>query len=197
MRTSILLLLAIRLLGPMVFCSGADALTISWGDLKNVVASRPVVVEIDRNRELQGSILGQDDTGMLIAVLGSKPRGLHDKYANVRVERADITRLRVVKDPQRTRGRWTGSLIGFFVGPYLGIAAGGREQDPRILIGMVGGTILGYYTGKSLDKELLELVVLDKQAPATPSGNDSEPTSLPRSTPVARLLPHYLRSTAR
>lgn len=184
-RTSIFLMLLIRLIGPMVFCSGADALTVSWADLQNVVAKRPVAVEIQRSQELRGTLLSQDDTGILLAVVGSKPGGLHAKYANVRVERKQITRLRVVKDPLRTRYRWIGGIAGYFAGGALAIAAGGGEQDPRLLVGLIGGAVLGYHTGKSLDKGMLELVLLDGSSPA----------GALEGSPAAGGLPVYLLPT--
>lgn len=185
MRLSVLLLLAIRLLGPMVFCSGADALTVSWADLANTVAKRPVVVEIDRQQILRGELLSQDANGILVAVHSSKPGGLYAKYANVPVDRNSITRFRVVKDPQRVSGRWAGTIAGFFIGPYLGIAAGGREQDPRILLGMIGGMVAGYHVGKSMDKSLIDILILDQKAPAEP--DSTTPTSA-----SATCLPDYL-----
>ncbi|MCW5963623.1 MAG: hypothetical protein KIT83_06265 [Bryobacterales bacterium] len=185
MRLSVLLLIAIRLIGPMVFCSGADALTVSWGDLANVVAKRPVVVEVERQRVLRGELLSQDADGVLVAVHSSKPGGLYAKYANVRVDRNSITRFRVVKDPQRVSGRWAGTIVGYFAGGLLAVAAGGGEQDPRLLIGWIGGMITGYHVGKSLDKELLELQILDQKIPA------SQQEASPGSSAVTRL-PNYL-----
>ncbi len=182
MRVSVFLVLALRLLGPMVFCSAADALTISWGDLKNAVARRPVVVDVANAGVLRGSLLDQDEAGVLLSVKSASPRGDLEKYQNVRVERTKIARFLVVKDPKRTRGRWLLGIAGYVAGGAIGAATGGDEQDPRLLLGLAGGAVLGYYTGKSLDKSLLELHILSDGENRTAGTANS-----------AKTRPFYLR----
>ncbi|MDZ7637459.1 MAG: hypothetical protein U5J83_04295 [Bryobacterales bacterium] len=91
------------------------------------------------------------------------------------MERTEIARVLVVKDPKRTRGRWLGVLAGYLVPPTVAVAAGGgSDADPRVSIGMIGGMVLGYYTGKSLDKGNIDIQFLDalpKESASTPSAS--------------------------
>ncbi|MCC6265807.1 MAG: hypothetical protein IT169_19715 [Bryobacterales bacterium] len=183
-RLSVLLVLAIRLIGPMVLCAGADALTISWDDLKSTVGARPVVIVVDRSTEVYGTVVGQDDSGIVIAVTKSKPGDVYPHGRESRLDRSAITRMAVVTDPLRTRWRWAGVAGGYVAGAGLGVLAGGGEQDPRLFIGMLGGAILGYHWGKALDKQTTEIRFLET-APARGAAK-----------PRAALLPPYLANGA-
>lgn len=184
LRLSVVLVLAIRLIGPMVFCAGADALTIAWGDLKSTVGARPVVVVVDRSTQVHGTVVGQDDSGIVIAVTKSKPGNVYPHGRESRLDRSAITRMAVVRDPMRTRWRWAGVAGGYFAGAGLGVLAGGGEQDPRLLIGMLGGAILGYHWGKALDKQTTEILFLE----TTPARGAAKPR--------AAFLPPYLTNAA-
>lgn len=184
MRTSILLVLIIRLVGPMVFCQGADALTIAWGDLRNLVAGRPMTVDTRDRQRLRGWLVSQYESGLQLSITDAKPRGQHAKNATVRVDRNQIQRLRVVKNPGKVSGRIAGLFIGFFAGGYLGTIAGGGEQNLGGAIGYLGGPVVGYFLGRSLDRETIDITILDT---ASNKPEDS-PTS-----PSARL-PEYLRA---
>lgn len=184
LRLSVLLVLAIRLIGPMVFCAGADALTISWGDLRSTVGPRPVVIVVDSSTQVHGTAVGQDDSGVVIAVTKSKPADVYPHGRESRLDRSAITRMAVVTDPLRTRWRWAGVAGGYVAGAGLGVLAGGGEQDPRVFIGMLGGAILGYHWGKALDKQTTEILFLET-APARGAAK-----------PQAALLPPYLTNAA-
>jgi hypothetical protein len=186
MRISLLIVLFIRLAGPMIFCSGADALTIAWGDLKNTVANRPVDIEIEKEKVLRGVVVDQDGSGLRLNVESTKPRGIHKPFEVVRVERDTITRVVMIKNPTRTKGRAIGTVLGFFLGASLGAAAGGGEQNAGGVIGMVAGPVIGYYTGKSFDKESVEIHFLDTQPAAPPAANAGSPRA---------ALPEYLQVT--
>ncbi len=182
MRTSVFLLLMIRLVGPMVLCQGADALTISWGDLQNVVAGRIMTVDTRGSHQLQGLLVNRDDAGMQMAITATKPKGLHPKNAVVRVERDQLQRIRVRKDPSKVSGRIAGPFIGFFAGGYVGTVAGGGEQNLGGVIGFFAGPIVGYYWGRWIDHEAIDITILDAST-STPSA----PVA-----PNSARLPHYL-----
>jgi hypothetical protein len=185
MRISLLVVLFIRLAGPMIFCSGADALTIAWGDLKNTVANRPVAIEVEKEKVLRGIVVDQNGSSLRLNVESTKPRGIHKPFEVVRVERDTITRLIMIKNPTRTKGRVIGTILGFYAGITLGTAAGGGEQNAGGVIGMFAGPILGYYTGKSFDKESVEIHFLDTQPSPPPAANAGPPRA---------ALPGYLQA---
>jgi hypothetical protein len=167
----------------MVLCQGADALTISWADLQAVVAGRTMTVDTRTGEQLRGNLLSQDELGLRLAVSGAKPRGLQAKNSIVRVERGQLRRIRVIKDPSKVSGRIAGSFIGFFAGGYIGTILGGGEQNIGGGIGFLGGPVLGFFLGRAVDRESIDLSILDLAS--------GKPEPIP--APQSARLPEYLQ----
>jgi hypothetical protein len=155
---------ALALLTLMPEAVGADQAPIHWGELSGLILGHEVTVPLEDGVVVAGQVLAVRDQSLMLDVRRTSNATRYPVGA-ASLPRAAITEIRVVEH-RGSGGKILGTVVGLLAGFIVGaeVAAHGTRSEAAGVSTFsaiaVGGTVGGYYAGKSMDVRKRVLVVL-------------------------------------
>lgn len=133
-------------------------LRVAWNETPLAFAGKRVIVDLNNGTRIQGSWATVADDVFTMRVEKTSRSADVAKGAQT-LSRSSIKRIRI--ENRRVRGRVIGTLAGFYA--VAGIASAAYRSSEALQggwgIAAIAGGVLGYYTGRSIDRSTREVLL--------------------------------------
>lgn len=160
-----LFLLAVWCSGQTTLSAASSPLELKWTELAPMITTHTVELTLRDGGSVSGEAIAVREDTLLLDVTKSSGTPQSKQYANgnATIPRSAITLIAL----QRSRGAW-GRTVGTTLGVIIGLGIGGDAayhtdsggKAVAVLLGVGSGiALVGYYTGRQLDKRTTRIKI--------------------------------------